>query len=635
MVVPPSPRRTSTSTVVLQTELVESIDDLQSDGRRHVAIALVRLFVEATKQAQKQGSFKLPPGQSAEVFGNKIGLAVEYAVYLNFWGNASDPGSQYGEKFRSINHNVKNNMELRDRLLNGSLSPNELSKMTSQDMASKELQEKIAEIKKDAEKQHIIQQEEGPRIRRTHKGEELVGDDAQMTGSDSVFAPAPVRRRESQIDPNAPKTKSPPDGSPISPLPVELPEKFGEHPVSAPAGKPLTVDTNARPPPPVERQPSSAFDIQNVWSSVSGPMADGQHQQAPPQQIGQQKPVQTDPEIDHLLKDEEPEEEEPYSPIEYTADPDAPVWRGKMVMMNVAGFSGIGKFVAGFNLSTKFSWPEIVPSNLLIEGRIVIDRASEYICGLRYSNTTDVTVVAITPADDEGARSEFDKLFNYFTERERYGVVSTQGNSAVKDTYLVPLEAGAAKKPDFIELLETCTIEDPTPERMLLLTMVIRSNPDAPSAQATPHVDGGLAGSPGTPAMHQPTGYPAHQTPVAPQPSPMPGHPYGTPQNHMPPYNNGSPPQTQQGFMPPPHLQYQQSPPFAGPVGIEAARQALGELANTHSVQELIKEAPNTNLQEFSMVRGVLESVPATQNNFRMMKDMLAVQLSQALPGGT
>ena len=641
VVVPPSPRRTSTATVVLQTELVENINDLQSPARKAIAVALVKLFIDQTKQAQKQGSFKLPPGQSADDFGNKIGLAVEYAVYLNFWGNSTEPNAQYKEKFLMINHNVKNNVELRDRLLNGSLSPNELSKMTSQDMASKELQEKRAEIKKDAEKQHIIQQEEGPRIRRTHKGEELVGDDAQMTGmgSDSVFAPTPVRRRESQIDPNAPKPESPPAGTPVSPVAVELPENVGQQQEPATISQPLTVDTNARPPP-VERQSSSAFDIQNVWSSVSGPTTDVQYQQAPQRNDGQQQPVQTDPEIDHLLKDEEPEEEEPYSPIDYAANPDAPVWSGRMVMMNVAGFGGTGKFVAGFNLSSKFRWSDLVPNNLVIEGRIDIDRASEYICGLRFSNTTDVTVVAITPTDDEKARTEFEKLFTYFTERKRYGVVSTQGNSVVKDTYLVPLEAGAEKKPDFIELLEVCTIEDPTPERMLLLTMVIRSNPDAPSAQATPHVDGAMAASPGTPAqpMHQNSGYPAHQTPMAPQPSPMPGHPYGTPQGHMPPYNNGSPPQPQQGFMPPPQPQqpYQQSP-YPSLVGMEAAREALGELANTHSVQELIKEAPTTSVGEFGAVRRVLESVPATQNNFHMMKEMLAIQLSQnqSTPSGT
>ena len=637
--VPPAPKRTSTAGVELQTELVETIDDLRSEKRKGVARALVKLFVESTKQAEKEGTFKPLPDQSAEVFGYKLGLAVEYAVYLNFWGNQPEPNGQYGEKFRGINHNVKQNVELRDRLIKGSLSPNELSKMTSQDMASKELQEKTAEIKKDAEKQHIIQHEEGPRIRRTHKGEELVGDDAQVAvASDSVFAPAPVRRRESQIDPNAPKAGSPNDGSPVSPTAVEVPDSVGERPVPAPAAQPLVVDTNTQPPG-IEKQPSSAFNIQDVWSSVSGPTGDAQQQQPTPQrQEDQQKPVQTDPEIDHLLKDEEPEDEEPYSPIDYAADPHAPVWRGKMAMTSVAGFGGTGRFVAGFNLSAKFSWPEIVPSNLLVEGRINIDRASEYMCGLKYSNTTDVTVVAITPIDEETARSEFDKLFTYLTERKRYGVLSTKDTPAVKDSYLIPLEAGAANKPDFLELLEVCTLEEPTPERMLLLTMVIRSNPDAPSAQATPQVDVGAAASPGTPAqsIHPHIGHPAHQTPMAPQPSPAPRQQYGSTPNHASPYGNGSPPQPQQGFMAPPQQQqqYQNAPPYAGPVGMEAARQALGEFAGSYSVQELIKEAPNTGVSEFSAIREVLESIPPTRNDFRMLKEMLTVKHQQAVSGG-
>ena len=128
-----------TKVVTLPSKLVESVDALQNDMRKRMANALVKLFTDQTKQAQKQGSFELPPGQSADDFGNRIGLAVEYGVYLNFWGNSLDPNTQYKERFLMINQNVKNNMGLRDRLLNGLLSPNDLSKMSPQDMASKEL----------------------------------------------------------------------------------------------------------------------------------------------------------------------------------------------------------------------------------------------------------------------------------------------------------------------------------------------------------------------------------------------------------------------------------------------------------------------------------------------------------------
>lgn len=626
---PPQPqKRGSIQGVHLQTELVDSVDALVSDARKRVASALIKLLADGTKHAQEQKSFVLLPGQSSDAFGHKLGLAVEYAVYLNFWGNAAEPGPQYTEKFRTILHNLKANQELRDRLLNGSLSPNELSKMTSQEMASKELQEEMAKMKKDAEKQHMIIQEEGPRIRRTHKGEELVGDDSQVAvGTDSVFAPAPVRRRPSELDPNAPKPASPTAGSPVSPAPVEGSETLTRSPPAASA-QPLTVDTDAHPPPGLEKQPSSAFNIQNVWSSVSGPANDAQHQQTRQRQHNSSKPVQADADIDHLLKDEEPEDEEPYSPTDYTADPNAHVWRGSLGMAIVAEFNGVAKHVAGANVSSTYPWSQLLPPTLAIEGRIDVERASEYICGLRYSNTTDVSVVAVTPVDgDPDAKVHFNKLFDYFTERNRYGVIGKNPVSAVKDTYVVPLEAGMTKKPDFIELLEHCTIEDPIPERMLLLTFVIRSSSDAQSAQATPrnHLDGVAAASPGTPAQAQ---YPPHgsaylptHTPAGPQPSPVPGY--------QPPMHayNGSPAQPQQGFMPPPQ-QYQQPPP-TGPVGLEAARQALGDLADVPSVGELINEAPNTGVLEFQIIRELFENMPASRNDYRMLRDMLAIKLQQ------
>lgn len=626
---PPAPRRKSTATTPttkkgsvqsggFQAELVERVEDLQHSARRKIASALVTLFVDGIKHGQKEGSFKLPPGQTPDVFGTKLGLLVEQSIYFDYWGYAAEATEQYKEKYRTINHNIKANPELRDRLLNGSLAPKNLSKMSSADMASKAKQEQMAKMKKEAEKQHVIVQEEGPRIRRTHKGEELVGDDTQAASvSDSVFAPAPVRRRQSELDPSDPKQGSPAAaGSPTSPEPVEPSNGATRSP---PAAQPLTVDTNARPVAGLERQSSTPFNINNVWSSVSGPTTDGQHP-ASHRQHNQQRAVQADAEIDHLLKDEEPEDEEPYSPKDYTADPNAPVWRGKLGMAIVAEFDGTAKHVAGANLSSRYPWSQLVPTTLAIEGRIDIARASEYLCGLKYSNTTDVSVLAVTSFTDDDSQAHFNKLFEYFTERNRYGVISTNPISAVKDTYVVPLEAGLAKKPDFISQLEYCTIPDDVPQRMLLLTYVIRALPESQSAQATPHnhLDGGAAASPGTPAQQQ-GAFPANPASLGPQPSPYPGS--------MHPTYNGSPAQPMQPFMPPPHM-YQ--PPPSGPVGMEAARQALGELADAPSVGELIKEAPNTGIPEFQVIRQLLEAIPRTREDFAMLREMLTVKHQQA-----
>lgn len=638
---------------VLQTELVENISELQSEPRRRIADALVKLFVEQTQQAEKQGAFTLPSGQAPDTFGLRLGLAVEYAIYLNFWGQSELPSNTYADRFRTIMHNVKANTALRDRLLDGSLPPNQFSQMTTDEMANKELQEKTVEMKKEAEKQHMLVQEDGPRIRRTHKGEELVGGDESQAAAvaDQVYSQPIIRRRELDFDARGPKQASPEATSPHSPVAVELPDNIPVKTRSPTAVAPLVVDTKAPPraPTATERKSSTAFNIQNVWSSVSGLDGDNQRLRLPPQRTEpEQEPLQhpaavveADADIERLLKEEDPEDEEPYSPTDYTTDPSSSVWRGKMMMAGVAGFTGVAKHVAGANLSSTFPWAQLIPSTLTIEGRIDIERASEYLCGLRWSQSTDVTVVAITPIDDPDARVHFDKLFKYFTERKRYGVIGKNPFGAVKDTYLVPLEAGMSKKPDFVELLEYCTIEDPRPERMLLLTFVVKSN-NSPSAQATPrnNLDASSIASPITGSVQQtPTTFPSLSKTIS---HVSPTQSYPGPVHAMAPLASSSPQPPHHSFAPPQHSSLytalpQQQPPMTPvqtfhsgtPTGMDAARKTLGDMATVPSVSHLLAEAPNTGVPEFEVIRDMLESAPASRNDFKLLKDMLAMKYHQ------
>lgn len=617
--------------MVLQTELVDKISDLQSDDRKKVATALVKMFVDQTKQAEKQGAFSLPQGQKADAFGLRLGLAVEYAVYLNFWGQSGKPSEQYSDKFRAILHNVKANSELRDRLLSGSLSPNDFSKMSRDDMASKELQEKKAEMMKEAEKQHTLIQEDGPRMRRTHKGEELIEDESHMADvADSAFSAPVIRKRASQIDTSV-KQGSPEAPTPQSPAAVEVPESIGAG--SPVVDQPLKIDTSAPPQPPAapdRKSSNNNFNIQDVWSGVKGPDPDAQRsrQVSRPSESAvtpvQQTPgagVQADAEIDQLLKDEEPDDEEPYSPADYTAEPGSAIWHGTMAMAGIASFNGSAKYVAGADLSGHLPWNTLIPSSLTIEGRIDIDRASEYLCGLRWSNTTDVVVVAVTPAEVAENIGQFNKLFHYFTERKRYGVIGKSTVSTVKDTYVVPLESGVSKKPDFVELLEHCTIEDPTPERMLLLTFVVKGSNSPTTAQTPRHLDASSIASP-IAANHGP-----HPLGLQPgfQNSPTPAMPFPPPDaQHLPPYTN-SPTQHQSQYPPQqPHF------PNPGATGMDAARQVLGEDVEAPVIAELLAENPNTTAQEFGYIAEFFRNVPPTRTDLGLLKGMLSVRYQQA-----
>lgn len=607
---------------------VENVTDLQNDARRNSANALTKFFMEQTAQAQKQGIFKLATGQTLESVGLRLALEVEHAIFMNHPSQTAEPSAAYRVQLRSIMFNVKKNPALRDRLLQGSLTPQELSIMSSDDMASKELQEKTAEMKKEAEKQHVLVQDDGPRIRRTHKGEEVVEDGSHHADiNDSIFSSAPARRRESEVEVEVPRAASPVPMSPRSPNKVELPDDIGyQGTAGSPlTSKPLTVDTGARSRQPIslDRKSSSAFNIQDVWSSVQSPDADKQslsrQASARPGPAAAQEQIQNagvaaDADIDQLLKDED-NESEPYSPTDYSPDPEY-VWRGKMVMSNVADFAGRAKHVGGANLSKIIPWSKLMPTTLSIEGRIDVDRASEYLCGLRWSHTTDVTVLAVTPADEPTAQSQFQKLFNYFAERKRYGVIGKNPAAAVKDCYVVPLEAGSAKKPEFIELLEHCTIDDPRPDRTLLLTFVIKAN-STPSAQATPrHLDNTIAaaGSPVAPAVG------AVQTPVAMgQPgshiSPVLGSGLGgTPQ--LPPYSSPAP------HFSPPQPPYQ--PAYTQPLeGLAAAAQVLGPLAGAPVVAQLLAQLRDVPAQQWAVVKEIMEQVPATQGDFQMLLQIL------------
>ncbi|KAL8660099.1 MAG: hypothetical protein Q9226_000091 [Calogaya cf. arnoldii] len=628
----------------LQVGLVEKIADLQSDARQKIAKALVNNFVELTKKAQKEGVFSLPPNQSVDDFGNKLGLAVEYAIFMNFWGTAAEPNKDYSVKFRTINFNVKGNPALRNRLLTGELSPGDLSKMSTNEMASKDLQEKTAEMKRAADKQAILDvEQQGPRIRRTHKGEEFVeGPDSQgPTLPDTVFS-APVRRPRPS-DAEIPTQGSPEAASPRSPNAVELPEDIGTTVASPKATQALSIDTKApsRPGAGPERQSSSNFNIQDVWSSVTGPDADAQKPKPSLQhtESGQVEPLPQptvgsgDADIDRLLREDEAEEEEPYSPIDYPMDPNATVWNGRLTMEGVAEFNGNGKHVAGANLDGTIPWNLLISETINVQGRIDIERATEYLCKLRYSNTTDVSVIAITPTEDEESQTAFHKLFQYFTDRKRYGVVVKKSDA--KDVYLVPLDAGATAKPEFIELLDYCTIQTPVPERMLLITFVIRSpdgaaaqdnntprQPDAAAIASPVNASGGPAPSPFT--AQPPMGYHDSPTPAAYHNSPPVGYQYSNTPPQQSPY--GIPPQQHQQPPPP----YQQ--PYNGPTGMEAAKQVLGNMAYAPTVTALLNEAPTAGVVEFHFVREIYEKVPAAEKDYRMLKDMLSMKLQEAGP---
>jgi hypothetical protein len=549
-----------------------NVEDLVIPARKSAAGALIKLFVEQLATSQPKG---VSAGESAENAARQLGLAIEDALYRNLCGQTGEPNEAYKAQLRTIVFNVKKNPSLRERLLVGTLSSDSLSRMKPEEMASEELQQKDAEIKRESERQHIIVQEQGPRIRRTHKGEELIEDETHAA-TESVFSAPPRRATETEASP-------------------------GDQSPSSKQQQGTKTERHARGPSPTGEHHDHVFP--EVETNIREPVPHDR--------------IQADAEIDDLLRDDEPESP-PYSPKDFSDD--GIVWRGKVAMASLAEFMSSAKHVGGADLSGRIPWSQLAPSTLLVDGRIDIKLASNYLCGLRFSSSTDVSVIAVGSPDMPSEKAGFDKLFEYFQGRKRYGVIGQHPLSAVKDTYIVPIEAGATTKPEFIELLENNSLEGPIHERMLLVVFVVKtgdSNP--PSVQPPSHqpsLEPGITASPLTAAV------------ATPQPSfgfPPTGQ---TPPNIVPGLANTAAYGQQSAAQP---TQLSAATPAA--TGIAAAIQVLGPQVNEPAIQQLLKTAPNVEVAQLNVVRDILVRQPAAAVNYdTLMNALFEIQQNGNVP---
>ncbi len=546
-------------------------------------------------------------GLSAQARAERFALQIERAVH-----DTHATSKEYAAHIRTLNFNLKKNAELCGRLLHGTLTPAILAVMTSDDLASEEMRRQTAEMKAKAEKQSILTTEEGPRVRRTHKGEEMVeGDNFAMPTENKPSA----IRRQSVREGQEPKPQEP-----EHPADVELPAQ---------------LELRQSPAPRDETQPSpkNDFDINKVFSSVRSPVTAQPRQPSQPAPLAEGPGV--DPEVDRLLQDDH-EESPPYSPSEET-DPDV-VWRGPLTMNSVADFPAVAKHIGGVNLNTTIHlpWTTLIPKKLTVAVRIDEQKATEYLCGLRYRAPTDITVVSLSPAT-EAARPDFLALVDYFITKKRYGVVGDKGVGNVRDTYLIPVPPGTNNHPEFMLNLEDNFIPPSRTEPMLLVVFVYRNDAAAmeqlhgpnwagqqgtqsPAASTPTPVPGGppqRAASLSAPAF-SPTspqgGFPGRPAPLGSTEPPAPR----TPQQPAPAYAAiaPAPPPAPASVPGGPPQQVAESVPLEGEA---LARHILGPLMSSQTVNFILPQAHQMKPQEWMLIRDIYLRDPRTQNDLQCL----------------
>ena len=569
------------------------------DTRLGPAKALFKALASSIAAAEKNGAVPsdgVPNADRAERFA----LQIERAVH-----DTHPTTSAYAGQIRTLAFNLKSNPELTTRLLDRTLVPPMLAAMTTEELASKQLQKETAEMLARAEKQAIKITEDAPRVRKTHKGDEIVGDDGFIASED--VPSAPVAR------PSAPKQE--PKDTP------EFPARPGHR--SSASGS-LALDT--------QQSPSRAdFDLSKVFSSVRSPtLAQGQSRAsfsaAPAGGPG------FDPDVDRLLDDGT--QSPPYSPKEEN-DPDV-VWRGNVIMNTIAEVQVAAKHIGGANLSETIHlpWDKLLPRNLTVCGRIDEQQAIVYLCGLRYSLPTDVVVVNLEPTSP-AARAGMQKLFDYFMSKKRYGVVGDKGVANVRDTYLVPVPPGTGNHPEFMMNLVDNFIPETRAEPMMLCVIVYRNDPETiqrihgttdPAHALRASQTGGHSGpaqSPGTPTPTQ-GAFPVTSRPSISAPAFSPTSPQGAfPQYPSP--RLGAPMQHPQ---PPPAPAPQAARPMSKAdelqrQGEATARDVLGHLITSPTVGFLLPQAHSMSRREWEVIKKVYEKDPRTRDDLPYLSAIL------------
>ncbi|KAK9440532.1 Transcription factor S-II, central domain containing protein [Metarhizium brunneum] len=601
-------------------DLASAISELAA-SRSGPAKALKKSIAHVLAIIAKDGELRVPDGKTEDSMSEEYALQIERAVYDTH--PASKGQKEYNHQIKSLTFNLKNNPEVMQGLLHGIHSPTTLAVMTSEQLASAELQKQTAEMRAKAEKQSILYtQETGPRVRRTHKGEEVVEDETALNEAPLPMAGGP-RKGVSQ---HPPLVKREPTG--------------GDH-----------GEVKARSPsqPEAQHSPSqSNFDINKVFSTVKSPTLSQNRRPSAP--VLNTSGPGFDPDVDRMLQDET--ESPPYSPTEESQDPDV-IWKGSLAMSSIADFQAMAKHVGGANFASFGPWSKLIPRRMTVAGRITQQSAIEYLCSLRYSNLTDIVVVSITPTSAE-SQPDFRALVDYFISKGRYGVVGNKVAGNVRDTYLVPVPAGDDGHPEFMLNLVDNYIPKTRTEPMLLAVFVYRNEPDqlkqtnkdeltpvatpqppSVTASPTPAPGGQRSSSTSGPAF----------SPATPQGSFGQQHHGGPPQSTtpvpipQPPHMQRPPPQT--AVPPPSH-----SPPAgdqlteaqkyqAQQAGQAIAAQVLGDLISVPTVQFLLPQAFQMSRLEWEVIRSIYEKDPRARQDLQYLGALLEKEGSEKRTQGS
>lgn len=176
--------------------------------------------------------------------------------------------------------------------------------------------------------------------------------------------------------------------------------------------------------------------------------------------------------VDENLSDQEPSSTvnictPPFNSIEEDEELlKPPVWKGTLLMPDVAKFTTSIQEVSGICGDLEFD----LPDTLDCVGRISPDTAWDYIAKMKKSGTKQILVVKFV-ADNEEDKMSYLSFYSYLSTRSRLGVVGNH-SKMIKDFYILPLPSHSPV-PQVLLPLDGPGFEDFRPH--LLLGIIVRT----------------------------------------------------------------------------------------------------------------------------------------------------------------
>ncbi|KAI8646337.1 transcription factor S-II, central domain-containing protein [Parasitella parasitica] len=355
-------------------------------------------------------------------------------------------GEPYKSKFRSLLYNLKDkaNKVFQIRVVTGDLTPDELIKMSSEDMANPELKSMSEVFRKTGLKNSVMKIDNTPIIKKTHKGDIIMIPDKD---NNNMYS----EQVQQELDKINNKPRSPllslssPTASELKPIPSYSPTSSNSsHPVDplddilARIGIPAQDDNSHIP----NKRSGSMFDTTS--DAIDPEMKKRRVTLDVEELLGDEDETFQVEEVDtteleneqQQAEKKEDKNEDAQEQNEEEAELLPAIWQGRVNMPQVAEFEASARQIGGRILSDT-EWDQVLSPTMWVEGRIPSDRVVNYVTQTQYSVSREIILLEVEAKGGDG-NEQAQTLLNYLDSRQRYAVVG-HNKTRIKDFYLIPL----------------------------------------------------------------------------------------------------------------------------------------------------------------------------------------------------